>query len=155
MLAGGAIGGGTLSVAQSAHAIGSDTIKIGLVGCGGRGTAATIQALNTGDGGVKLVAMADAFGSNLQKSYRSIKSMHSDQVDCVGQRYEGLDAYQSVMDSDANVVFLATPPGFRPQHFEAAVDAGKHIFMEKPVATDAPGVRRVLAANEVAKKKGV
>ena len=155
MLAGGAIGGSTLSVAQSANVIGSDTIKIGLIGCGGRGTAATIQALNAGDGGVKLVAMADAFGSNLQKSYRSIKSMHSDKVDCVGRRYEGLDAYQSVMDSDANVVFLATPPGFRPQHFEAAVDAGKHIFMEKPVATDAPGVRRVLAANQVAKKKGL
>lgn len=155
MLAGGAIGGSSLSVAQSAHVIGSDTIKIGLIGCGGRGTAATIQAFNAGDRGVKLVAMADPFGSNLQKSYRSIKSVHSDKVDCEGRRYEGLDAYKAVMNSDANVVFLATPPGFRPQHFEAAVNAGKHVFMEKPVATDAPGVRRVLAANQLAKEKGL
>ncbi|MGB1707948.1 MAG: gfo/Idh/MocA family oxidoreductase, partial [Rubripirellula sp.] len=71
--------------------------------------------------------MADPFGSNLQKSYRSIKSVHSDKVDCEGRRYEGLDAYKAVMNSDANVVFLATPPGFRPQHFEAAVNAGKHV----------------------------
>lgn len=155
MLAGGAIGGSNLSVAQSAHAMGSDTIKLGLIGCGGRGTGAAIQALNTSGGGVKLVAMADAFNNNLQKSYRTIKGMHSDKVECDGQRHDGLEAYKSVMESDADVVFLTTPPGFRPQHFEAAVAAGKHIFMEKPVATDAPGIRRILAANQLAKEKGL
>ncbi len=155
MLASGAIGGSNLSVAQSAHVIGSDMIKIGLIGCGGRGTGAVIQALNTGGGGVKLVAMADAFKSNLQKSYRTINGLHPEKVDCDDGRQEGLDAYKSVMESEANVVFLATPPGFRPQHFEAAVNAGKHVFMEKPVATDSPGVRRVLEANQLAKKKGL
>ena len=155
MLAGGAIGGSSLSVAQSAHAMGSDTIKIGLVGCGGRGTRAAIQALNTPGGGVQLIAMADAFNSSLQTAYRTIKGVHPDRIDVRDRRTAGLDDYQQVMDSDADVVILATPPGFRPQHFEAAVDAGKHVFMEKPVATDAPGVRRVLAANQRAKKKGL
>lgn len=155
MLAGSAIGGSTLGVAKSAHAMGSDTIKVGIIGCGGRGTGAVVQALNTEGGGVKLVAMADAFKSNLQKSYRTIKGMHPEGVDCEHRLYDGLEGYKSVLASDADVVFLTTPPGFRPQHFEAAVDAGKHVFMEKPVATDAPGVRRVLAANQIAKEKGL
>ncbi|MEM8671489.1 MAG: Gfo/Idh/MocA family oxidoreductase [Planctomycetota bacterium] len=154
MLAGGAIPGNNLSVARGAHAYGSDTIKIGLVGCGSRGTAATIQALNT-DGSVQLVAMADVFANNLQSSYRAIRGKHRDQVHVDDSRFEGLDGFRQVMASDADVVLLATPPGFRPQHFEAAVQAGKHVFMEKPVATDAPGVRRVLAANAIAKEKGL
>ena len=155
MLAGGAIAGSTLSVAQSAHAIGNDTIKVGLIGCGGRGTSAAIQALNTLGGGVKLVAMADAFKNNLQTAYRTIKGVHPNKVDVDDRRLAGLDGYKQVMNSDANFVILASPPGFRPQHFEAAVDAGKHVFMEKPVATDATGVRRVLAANQRAKQKGL
>ena len=155
MLAGGAIVGGNLAVARGAHAFGSDAIKIGLVGCGGRGTGAAIQALNTTGGEVTLVAMADVFKNNLQTAFRTIKGAHPNKVSVGDNRFIGIDAYQRVMESEADFVILATPPGFRPQQFEAAVEAGKQIFMEKPVATDAPGVRRVLAANEKAKAKGL
>jgi myo-inositol 2-dehydrogenase/D-chiro-inositol 1-dehydrogenase len=160
ILAGGAIVGGNLSVARGAHAFGSDTIKLGLVGCGARGTAAAIQALHTSslgpDGGnVTLVAMADVFENNLHASYRSIKGAHPERVEAHDRRFVGLDAYEQVMQSEADVVILATPPGFRPQHFEAAVAAKKHVFMEKPLATDAPGVRRILAANEIARDQGL
>ena len=162
LVAGGAVAGG-LSISRSAHAAGSDEIKIGLVGCGGRGTGATVQALNTmkkedikPNGPVKLMAMADAFGDRLQGSYRTIKSRHGEHVDVPQDRqFTGFDAYKRVLESDIDMVILATPPGFRPLHFEAAVKAGKHVFMEKPVAVDGPGVRRVLAANEEAKKKGL
>lgn len=170
MLAGGAIVGSNLKVAKAAHAFGSDTIRIGLIGCGSRGTAAAIQALNThcgpsesespsqhesNRGSVELVAMADVFQNNLQASYRALRGRHGKKVRVEDSQFVGLDAYQRVMESDADVVLLTTPPGFRPQHFEAAVDAGKHVFMEKPVATDAPGVRRVLAANARAKELGL
>jgi len=145
----------TLSVARGAHAFGSDTIKVGLIGCGGRGTGATIQAMNT-KGEVNLVAMADAFGDRLQSSFRSIQSKHGAKVDVPEERrFIGFDAYKQVLEADIDLVILATPPGFRPMHFEAAVNAGKHVFMEKPVAVDAPGVRRVLAAAQEAKKKSL
>jgi predicted dehydrogenase len=163
LVAGGAVIGGSLSIARAAHAFGSDTIKIGLVGCGGRGTAAANQALNTmkktdinPNGEVKLVAMADAFEDRLQASYRGIRGEHGNFVDVPKDRqFVGFDAYKHVIDSDIDLVILATSPGFRPLHFEYAVNAGKHVFMEKPVATDAAGVRRVLAANEVAKQKNL
>jgi len=154
LLAGGAVAS-QLSVARGAHAYGSDTIKLGLVGCGGRGTGAAIQAMNSSGGEVKMVAMADAFEDRITGAFRAIKGEHPNKIaDDVG-RFTGLDSYKELMNSDADVVILATPPGFRPLHFEAAVNAGKHVFMEKPVATDSPGVRRVLAANEVAKQKGL
>ncbi len=157
LVAGGAVVGGSLSLARSAHAAGSDVVKIGLVGCGGRGTGAARQAMNTHSSRVELVAMGDVFGYRLQQSYRALKGdERKDQVKVTkDQMFEGLDAYKRVLESDIDLVILATPPGFRPQHFEAAVEAGKHVFMEKPVATDAPGVRRVLAANEQAKKKNL
>ncbi|PHQ32706.1 Gfo/Idh/MocA family protein [Rhodopirellula bahusiensis] len=160
MLAGGSVLGTNLSVARGAHAYGDDTLKIGLIGCGSRGTNAVIQAMNT-DGATRLVAMADVFESNVQSSYRAIKSKHGksdshgQRVDVEGARFIGLDGWKHVLQSDADIVFLTTPPGFRPLHFEKAVEAGKHVFMEKPVATDAPGVRRVLAANEIAQQKGL
>jgi len=162
LVAGGAVSGG-LNVARAAHAYGSDEIRMGLIGCGGRGTGAAQQALNTvkksditPNGPVKLVAMADVFPDKVQSAYRSIKSQHGDLVDVPPARqFSGLDAYQQVLECDLDLVILATPPGFRPLHFEAAVNAGKHVFMEKPVATDPPGVRRVLAANEEAKKRNL
>lgn len=154
MLAGGTVLASNTAVARGAHAYGDDTIKIGLIGCGGRGTAATIQALNT-DGAARLVAMADVFPSSLQSAYRSIHGKHRDKVSVRDTRFAGLDAWKHVLSGDADVVILATPPGFRPLHFERAVAAGKHVFMEKPVATDAPGIRRVRAANELAKQKGL
>lgn len=156
LLAGGALVGGQLAIARSAHAFGTESIRVGLVGCGGRGTGAVIQALATTGGDVRLTAMADVFESNLQSAFRAIKGKNPKQVDVAAEnRFVGLDAYQKLFASDVDVVFLATPPGFRPLHFEQAVAAGKHVFMEKPVAVDAPGVRRVLAAGEVATTKGL
>lgn len=145
-----------MSVARSAHAYGSDTIKIGLVGCGGRGTGASIQAMNTTSGNVELVAMGDAFQNRLDQSLKQCQNNHEDKVRVPKERqFVGFNAYENVLASDIDMVILATPPGFRPLHFEAAVEAGKNVFMEKPVAVDAPGVRRVLKAGELAKQKGL
>ena len=145
---------GGLSIERSAFAAGDDTLKIALIGCGGRGTGAADQALAAA-GKAKLVAMADVFPNHLKGSLRNLKEQHPDAVDVPEERqFVGFDAYQKVMDL-ADVVILATPPGIRPIHFEAAVKAGKHIFSEKPVAVDGPGVRRVLAAAEEAKQKGL
>jgi myo-inositol 2-dehydrogenase/D-chiro-inositol 1-dehydrogenase len=140
-----------------------DAIRVGVIGCGGRGTGAAVQALST-DADVRLVAMADAFPDRLEESYRTLTSTERDdwlggEVDLSGRidvpperRFTGFDGYRQVIPL-VDVVILATPPGFRPIHFAAAVEAGKHVFMEKPVATDAPGVRAVLAAAEEAKAK--
>jgi myo-inositol 2-dehydrogenase / D-chiro-inositol 1-dehydrogenase len=112
--------------------------------------------LNTSGGGVQLVAMGDALPNNLQTAYRSIKGKHPDKVAVTAEaRFSGLDPYEKVLASDVDVVILATPPGFRPLHFEKAIAAGKHVFMEKPVAVDAPGVRRVLAAAQLAQEHGL
>jgi predicted dehydrogenase len=156
LVAGTAIAASQARIARAAHAFGSDTIKVGLVGCGGRGTGATIQAMNTSGGDVKLVAMADAFADRVQAGYRTINGRHEGKVDCPKERqFVGLNAYKDLLQTDCDMVILATPPGFRPIHFEAAVAAGKQVFAEKPVAVDAAGVRRVLAANEEAKKKNL
>ena len=145
------------SASAGAYIAGSDTLKVAVVGCGGRGTGAAIQALST-KGNVKLVAMADAFRDRLDESYTNIqKKFEGDKkrLDVPEKnKFVGFDAYKKAI-ALADVVILATPPGFRPIHFEEAVKAGKHIFMEKPVATDAPGIRRVLAAAEEAKKKNL
>lgn len=133
-------------------AAGSDVIKIALIGCGGRGTGAAFDAFASGQN-IKLVAMADAFQDNLESTYNTLKEKFGDKVDVPDSRkYVGFEAYKSAI-KDADVVLLATPPGFRPIHFEEAVKAGKHVFMEKPVAVDIPGVRKVLAAAEEAKRK--
>lgn len=155
LVAGGTVAGG-LSLTRSAHAFGADdTIKIGLVGCGGRGTGAAIQALNT-QGPTKLVAMGDVFSDHMASRARAIKGQHPQKFDVPEEhQFVGFDAYKKVLETECDLVILATPPGFRPLHVEAAVDAGKHVFMEKPVAVDAPGVRRVLAATEKAKQKGL
>ncbi|HTU24949.1 MAG TPA: Gfo/Idh/MocA family oxidoreductase [Pirellulales bacterium] len=144
---------GSLSIARSAHAAGDDTIKIALIGCGGRGTGAANQALST-KGQVKLIAMADAFADRLQSSLQSLKNAKGDQVDVPAERqFVGFDAYQKAIDAGPDLVVLATSPGFRSIHLEAAIKAGKHVFMEKPVAVDGAGVQQVLAATEEAKKK--
>lgn len=147
---------GSLGIARSAHASVDDTIKIALIGCGGRGTEACSQALSTTAGPVKLVAMADAFEDRLESSHDLLKRLHKNIVDVPKERrFIGFDAYQKAIDSGIDMLVIATPPGFRPIHFEAAVKAGKNIFMEKPIATDANGVRRVLATAQEAKKKGL
>jgi myo-inositol 2-dehydrogenase/D-chiro-inositol 1-dehydrogenase len=142
---------------QSAvYASGDDTVKVGLVGCGGRGTGAAGQALST-EGNVKLVGVADAFEDSARNVVKNLKNSLGEKADRVTVKDEniftGFDAYQKLIDSGVDLVILATPPGFRPIHFEYAVKAGKNIFMEKPVAVDAPGVRQVLEANKIAKEK--
>jgi len=150
---GGTLLGG-LTVERAAHAAGSDCLNIALIGCGGRGSGAADQALST-TGNTKLVAMADAFPDRLDDSLKNLKKQHAEKVQVVDdKKFVGFDAYKQAI-ALADVVILATPPGFRPIHFEEAVNQGKHVFMEKPVATDAPGVRRVLAAAEEAKKKNL
>ncbi len=137
-----------------AGAAGDAELRVGLVGCGGRGKGATIQALNTG--GVRLVAVADAFQDRADDAVQELKGAHPKNVDVTRENMHlGFDAYKKVIDSDVDVVVLATPPGFRAQHFEYAVSKGKHVFMEKPVAVDGPGVRKVLAAAKVAKEKNL
>jgi predicted dehydrogenase len=144
-----------LSIARGAHAAGSDLVRIALIGCGGRGTGAAVNALST-KANVKLVAMADAFKDRLDNCLRAVKSQCPDKVDVPEDRkFTDLDGYEKAICSDVDMVLLCTPPGFRPRQFETAVKAGKHIFAEKPLATDAPGVRRVMAANAEAKKKGL
>ncbi len=142
---------------QERHAAGDDEIKIALIGCGGRGTGAANQALRT-EGKVKLIAMADIFEDRLEGSLQQLEKQSAirDRLDVPkDRRFIGFDAYQKALDAGPDLVILATPPGFRPYHFEAAVNAGKHVFMEKPVATDAPGVRKVLAAAEESKRKNL
>ncbi len=139
----------------------SDAIKVALIGCGGRGTGAAVQALLSKQN-VKLVAMADAFRDRLDDAYKSITGDLTEAgisgdikklIDVPEERkFVGFDAYKNAI-ALADVVILTTPPGFRPIHFEEAVKQGKHIFMEKPVATDPEGIKRVLVAAEEAKTK--
>lgn len=135
----------------------SKTLRIGLIGCGGRGTGAAANALKA-DPNVILTALGDVFAEPLEKSLRALQSSEEiaakvkvTQANC----FVGFDAYQKLIASDVDVVLLATPPGFRPLHLQAAVAAGKHIFAEKPVAVDAAGVRSVLASAAEAKKKNL
>ena len=138
------------------HGGSSELLRVGLVGCGGRGTGAAANALRA-DPHTRLVAMGDTFGDFLANSLRTLQGAADIaaqvQVD-EDHRFTGFDAYQGVIDS-SDVVLLATPPHFRPTHMRAAVDAGKHLFVEKPVAVDAPGVRSVLESAARAKAKGL
>ena len=131
------------------------TLRVGLVGCGGRGSGAAEQALSA-DPNVILTAMGDAFEEPIHNSLASLQKRHPDRVKVTPEHcFTGLDAYQKVIDSGVDVVLLASPPGFRPVHLRAAVEAGKHIFCEKPMATDAPGVRSVLESVKLAKAKNI
>jgi myo-inositol 2-dehydrogenase/D-chiro-inositol 1-dehydrogenase len=133
------------------HAGGSDAIRVGLVGCGGRGTGAASQALSA-DPGVVLTAMGDVFEDKLAASHAHLAAQEAQRVQVPAEaRFTGFDAYRGVIDSDVDVVILATPPHFRPLHLRAAVDAGRHVFTEKPMAVDSAGVRRVLEAVEDAR----
>jgi len=148
---------GALDPLRFAHgAAASEELKIALVGCGGRGSGAAGQALSTfGQGPVKLVAMADVFEDRLKSSLSNLKSQHKDRVDVKEEnQFIGFDAYKKAI-AMADVVILATPPGFRPMMFEEAVNQGKNVFTEKPVATDAAGVARFLEAARKSKEKGL
>ncbi|MBN1912708.1 MAG: Gfo/Idh/MocA family oxidoreductase [Pirellulales bacterium] len=157
MLTGAALGTNLL-MARSAHAAGSDVLKVGLIGCGGRGTGAALNALNTGKD-VKLTAMADVFPEKIQLRLAAIKrhmAKSPEKIDVPPERqFVGFDAYQKLIDSGVDVVVMAATPHFRPRHLKAAVDAGKHVFCEKPVAVDAPGVRSVIETAKKAKEKNL
>jgi predicted dehydrogenase len=144
-----------VAIPKGVFASGTDQIKVGLIGCGGRGTGAIYDALNA-EPSVVLYAMGDAFQDRLNGSRGNVQKDFKDRCLVTDDRaFVGFDAYQKVIGSGVDVVILATPPGFRPLHFATAVDAGKHVFMEKPVATDAPGIRMVLEAAARAKAKNL
>jgi predicted dehydrogenase len=137
------------------HAAGSAEIRVGLIGCGGRGSGAADQVLRAAPG-VKLIALGDAFADRLEPCRSRLVEKFKDQVDVPKDRcFVGFDAYEKVIGCDINYVILASPPGFRPAHLKAAVAAGKHIFTEKPVAVDGPGIRTCLALYDEAKQKGL
>jgi predicted dehydrogenase len=139
-------------IRESAFAANSDTLKIGLVGCGGRGTGAAGNAL-TADGNCVLTAVADAFPEQAAGSLKGLKEQFGNRIQVTpDSTFVGLDGYKKVIDQ-VDVVLLASPPGFRPRHLQYAVEKGKHIFCEKPAATDAAGIREVMAAVKVAKEK--
>ncbi|MCX6577695.1 MAG: Gfo/Idh/MocA family oxidoreductase [Candidatus Aminicenantes bacterium] len=138
------------------HAQGSDTIRIGVVGCGGRGTGAAIDCLNAAPG-VEIVAMGDLFMDRIDSSLKRIKETHPDKVKVTKDKcFTGFDNYLKVAACpEVNLIVTAAAPGFRPLHLKAAVDAGKNVFMEKPVAVDPVGVRSVIASSDLARKKGL
>ena len=158
--------GGSVAVAGSAiaanlissrvHAAENKVLKVGLIGCGSRGTGAANEALRA-DPHTKLVAVADAFLDQAESCLDVLRGQTgiADRVVVESNHvYSGLDAYKQVIE-DVDVVLLCTPPGFRPEHFRASVDAGKHIFTEKPMATDSPGVRSIMDSIEIAKEKNL
>jgi predicted dehydrogenase len=150
-----AVGSAALAIPRGVHAAGSDTLKVGLVGCGDRGSGAAANAMNA-DKGVRLVAMADAFGDRLEGSLARLKRLAPEQVDVERSRcFVGFDSYQQLVASGVDVVLLATPPHFRPAHLKACIKAGKHVFVEKPVGVDATGVRSVRASCELARQKNL
>ncbi|MBW7995138.1 MAG: Gfo/Idh/MocA family oxidoreductase [Candidatus Glassbacteria bacterium] len=146
---------------RSAHAQQEETTKVGLIGCGGRGTGAAANAI-TAAPNIHLTAMADLVPEQIERSLDALKGDRDLQGELQANikvskdsKFTGMDCYKKVMESDVDYVILATPPGFRPLHFDAAVRAGKHIFAEKPLATDPAGVRKITKSAETAKSKGL
>jgi predicted dehydrogenase len=146
-----------LSVARTAHAAGSDEMKAVLIGCGGRGRGAAYNCIKA-DKGVKIIAVADAFERQSKDTARFMRNSEefAGRIDLPDDRvFFGLDAYAKAIACDPDLVLIATPPGFRPQQYSAAIKAGKHVFMEKPVCVDAPGYNIVVEANKLADEKGL
>ena len=149
-----AIALGPLAAAAPVHAAGSDTIRVGLIGCGGRGRGAAENCVRSSEG-VELVAIGDLFADRLEDGRRHLSERLGDAWKVTGDRlYSGFDAYRRICAlDDVDLVILTTPPVFRPIHFEEAIARGKHVFMEKPVAVDPTGVRQVIEASRLAKRK--
>lgn len=154
-VAGGALAGELAFPTVLRSAPSSQTLRVGLIGCGGRGTGAALQAL-TADPNTELTAVGELFEEQAEKSLRALQARHPDRVRVEPRRrYLGFDAYQKVIDSGVDVLLLTTPPGFRAIHLKAAVEAGKHVFAEITAAVDAPGIRTVIAAAELAKQRNL
>ena len=150
-----AVSAAGLSIGRGAHAAGSDVLKVGLIGCGGRGAGAAANALEA-DPHLHLTALADAFPDRIERTLKQLATKFGDRLKVPQDRqFVGLDAYQKLVASDVDVVLLATPPAFRPTHMKAAVEAGKHVFAEKSFATDGAAQRSMMATVELAKKKNL
>jgi predicted dehydrogenase len=148
---------GTLAVSRAAQVAGTDVVRVGLVGVGGRGSKAAVQAM-TADPRTRLVAVADAFEDRLELGMEAIKRSESVQEQVAVEpdhKFVGFDGYQHLLESGVDVVLLATPPHFRPLHLRACIEAGRHVFAEKPVAVDPTGVRSVLETTKLAKEKNL
>src|SRR5688500_17711699 len=145
----------TLGAVPPVHAQGSEAINVALIGCGGRGSQAAINAMR-GDPNNRLTVMCDLFPDRLNQSKQGLMRQLGQQFRVTDDTtFTGFDGYKRVMESDAKVVLLCTTPHFRPLHLKACIDAGKHVFCEKPVAVDGPGVRSVLKTCEEAKAKNL
>jgi predicted dehydrogenase len=144
-----------LSLSRSVHAAGSDQFKIALIGSGGRGTGAAADSMRVAKH-IKLVAIADAFRDKAETARKALQAFSPDQVDVPDDRlFVGLDAYKKAIACDADLIIQGTSPGFRPLHYRAAIEAGKHIFMEKPCCVDAGGFRSLMETNKLADEKGL
>ena len=158
-LSASALGAAALLAPGGVHAAADDSLKVGVIGCGGRGTGAALDHLH-GNPTNKIVAIADVFDDRVKSFMANVKKdkkVGSQMAVTPETTFVGLDAYQKVLNSGIDIVILATPPGFRPVHLDAAIRSDKHInvFTEKPVAVDAAGIRKVLALVDVATKKGI
>ncbi len=146
---------GTLASARTVHAAGSDVLKVGLIGCGGRGSGAAVNAMRA-DPNLQLVALADAFEDRLGHCKKILERQIGNKYAVTDEQcFVGFDAYKQLLETDVDVVLLCTPPHFRPAQLKAAIEAGKHVFCEKPVAVDPTGVRSVLETVELAKQKNL
>ena len=156
-VAGAAAGAVPLIMPSFARAAGrrEETLTVGVIGCGGRGTGAARDALEASTD-VRIVALGDVFPDRLEQSRSNLMQFDAARATVAESNcFSGFDAYRGVLSTDCDIVILATPPGFRPDHFVAAIAAGKHVFTEKPVAVDGTGIRKVLAAGEEADRKGL
>ena len=142
-----------LSRTGGVFAAGSDKLRVGVIGCGGRGTGAAMDCVRS-SANVEIVAMGDLFGDRLDSSLARLSREVDDKVSVTKEAsFTGFDAYKKVIACNIDMVILATPPHFRPMHLKAAIEAGKHVFMEKPVAVDPVGIRSIIASSELAKEK--
>jgi len=141
--------------ASRIFAAGSDRLRIGLIGCGGRGEGAVKDCIKAANG-VELVAIGDLFKDRMDRALEALAKDYPNNIKVTKEAFfVGFDAYQKVIASDIDIVILAAPPHFRPMHLKAAIETGKHVFMEKPVAVDPAGIRSVLASSELAEQKGL
>jgi predicted dehydrogenase len=147
-----AVAGAAMAVPSFVFAGSQAQIKVGLIGCGGRGTGAAQDNIEA-DSSTVLWAMGDVFPDRLNGSRDGLKKLGDRYKVTDDRAFSGWDAYKKVIASGVDVVILTTPPAFRPMHLKAAIDAGKHVFMEKPVATDAPGIRSVMESSDIAASK--
>jgi len=147
--------GKELLFAAGSDSSATDKLRVGLIGCGGRGTEAAVNCVNSAPN-VEVVAMGDLFQDQLDKSLAELSRKVDDKVSVTKDTsFVGFDAYKKVIACDVDIVILATPPHFRPEHFKAAIESGKHVFMEKPVAVDPTGIRSIITSSELAEQKGL